>query len=111
MKFQYYNFGEFQKFLNSLSTTDAAKLISKIHQVEQHGLLVSLKSQQVKQLEHNLFEIRAHLSHSISRSLYFKAENHRYVISHTFIKKSQKTPNSEIAKAKYRRRKFNDSNR
>lgn len=51
MRFEYYDYDEFQKILRSLSTADAAKLLSKISKIEQNGLMASIHSQQVKPLD------------------------------------------------------------
>ncbi|PAK79940.1 type II toxin-antitoxin system RelE/ParE family toxin [Lentilactobacillus parakefiri] len=111
MKFHYYDYPEFRKFLDTLSEDDMAAIISMIGQVEKLGIIQSMNYQVVKKLEANLFEIRIHLSHGISRSIYFRAIDGHYVISNSFIKKSQKTPQSELKKARHRRRKYNDRNR
>lgn len=55
----------------------------------------------VKKLEgqKNLYELRSKISRNIQRTLYFHVEGTRYVITHGFTKKSQKTPVKEIRHA------------
>ncbi|GEP72698.1 hypothetical protein LRA02_15660 [Lentilactobacillus rapi] len=65
----------------------------------------------IKKIEPGLFEIRVSLSHGISRSIYFKEIGDRYIITNSFIKKSQKTLLIEIRKARSRRRNYHDRNR
>lgn len=51
----------------------------------------------------NLFEIRSRFSSNIIRASYFHSSNGAYVITHGFVKKSEKMPVREIEKALYRR--------
>ncbi|WP_070368126.1 type II toxin-antitoxin system RelE/ParE family toxin [Lentilactobacillus sunkii] len=111
MKFHYYDYKEFRKFLDNLSEEDMSIILSKIRMAERIGIVSAMKYQFIKKLEPNLYEIRIYLSHDISRSIYFKSVEGNYVISNSFIKKTQKTPQSELKKARHRRRKYNDRNR
>ena len=45
-------------------------------------------------------EIRLKCPNSIQRALYFHVINNRYIITHGFTKKTQKTPPREIEQAK-----------
>ncbi|MDH5105809.1 type II toxin-antitoxin system RelE/ParE family toxin [Lentilactobacillus diolivorans] len=76
--------------------------------VEAHGLAISSKKQWTKSLGKGLFEIRVHLTSTIDRSIYFRYTSGKYVITQSFIKKTQKTPKQEIKKANYRRRTYYD---
>lgn len=111
MKFHYYDYKEFRKFLDNLSEEDMSIILSKIRMAEKIGIVSAMKYQFIKKLEPNLYEIRIYLSHDISRSIYFKPVEGNYVISNSFIKKTQKTPQSELKKARHHRRKYNDRNR
>ena len=53
-------------------------------------------------------EIRLKCPNSIQRALYFHVINNRYIITHGFTKKTQKTPKREIIHAKQIRRKFEE---
>lgn len=111
VKFHYYDYKEFRKFLDKLSEEDMSVILSKIRMVEKIGIVPAMKYQFIKKLESNLYEIRIYLSHDISRFIYFKSAQGNYVISNSFIKKTQKAPQSELKKARHRRRKYNDRNR
>ena len=53
---------------------------------------------------YGIFELRAKVGTDISRVLYFFYYEGRIVLTHGFIKKTQRTPSGEIEKAnKYRR--------
>ena len=54
-----------------------------------------------KYLKDGIFELRIKLLNTISRSLYFFIEGKTIIFTHGFIKKTEKTPNSEIEKAKF----------
>ena len=53
-------------------------------------------------------EIRLKCPNSIQRTLYFHVINNRYIITHGFTKKTQKTPKREIIHAKQIRREFEE---
>jgi len=51
-------------------------------------------------LEDGIFELRVSFENSISRIFYFYEAEQQIIFTHGFVKKEQKTPNSEIEKAK-----------
>ena len=51
-------------------------------------------------LDDGIFELRVEISSDTARVLYFFMMGKKAVLTHGFIKKTQKTPPSEIAKAK-----------
>ena len=53
-------------------------------------------------------EIRLKCPNSIQRALYFHVINNRYIITHGFTKKTQKSPKREIIHAKQIRREFEE---
>ena len=79
--------------------SDSDKMFSLIHKIQDSGLLVAQYMQWVKKVDKNLYEIRLKCPNSIQRALYFHVINNRYIITHGFTKKTQKTPPKEIAKA------------
>lgn len=99
---------EFKEFLNSLSRKDKEKLLTTIYQIQSHGLLIAQKMEWVKRLDREIFEIRSKVSSNIQRALYFHIVDDRYVITHGFTKKSQKTPKQEILHAKQLKREFEE---
>ncbi|MCL2480583.1 MAG: type II toxin-antitoxin system RelE/ParE family toxin [Spirochaetaceae bacterium] len=53
-----------------------------------------------KHLENGIFELRAQVGTDISRVLYFCVVGKKVILTHGFIKKTKKTPLSEIERAK-----------
>ena len=53
-------------------------------------------------------EICLKCPNSIQKALYFHVINNRYIITHGFTKKTQKTPKREIIHAKQIRREFEE---
>ena len=47
----------------------------------------------------DLYELRIKFANDIARIFYFTYYNNRFVLLHGFIKKTMKTPDSEIKKA------------
>lgn len=56
----------------------------------------------VKYLENKLWEIRLKSKDGIARSIYVVVREKRIIILHTFIKKTQKTPQKALKKARER---------
>lgn len=108
IEFDYYNWKEFESFLDSLPVKDAAKLVMIIHKIETYGLLIAERQQWIKKLENNLYEIRSKRSSNIQRAIYFQIQGNRYMITNGFTKKTQKTPVSEKKMAKERRAHYFD---
>ena len=53
-----------------------------------------------EELEDGIFELRAKVGSDISRVLYFFVVGRKIILTNGFIKKTQKTPKSEIELAK-----------
>jgi phage-related protein len=92
---------EFDEWLQGLPIKDRAKILQVIRATEENGLLVAQRMLWVKKItsEKNLYELRSVQSNNIQRALYFHVEDSRYVITHGFTKKTQKTPPNEIQHA------------
>ena len=88
---------------------DQEKLLSIIHSIENHGLLVAQRMEWVKKLDKDLFEIRSKVSSNIQRALYFHVVDNRFVITHGFTKKTQKTPSNEILHARNLMKEFKEN--
>lgn len=69
-----------------------------IQLIEQNGL-ERTESPYVRHIQGKIWEIRAKGMDGIARSLYVTATGRRVVIVRCFVKKTQKTPNSEIKMA------------
>jgi len=57
-------------------------------------------------LEDGIFELRTYLRDKIARTLYFYQKGAKIIITHSFIKKTQKTPGKEIERAKALREQY-----
>ena len=66
----------------------------------------SLREQYSAPLEDGIFELKAVQGSNISRALFFFYVEGRIVITHGFIKKTQKTPRAQIELAKKYRADF-----
>lgn len=109
LEFDYYDWDEFEKYLDSLPDKDAAKLLATIDKIEEKGLGIAQRQKWVKKLETNLYEVRSKVASNIQRAIYFHWEKNQYVITQGFTKKTQKTSRREINKAKLRRSNYERS--
>ena len=91
-------------FLDSLNVKMRAKLLMEIKLLEEKGTL--LREPYSKPLGDGIFELRAKVGTDISRVLYFFYYEGRIIITNGFIKKTQKTPPSEIELAEKCRKEF-----
>lgn len=87
-----------QDFIMSLDSKMQSKVFREIDSLELFG--PSLREPISKHLEDGIFEIRAIFANNITRVLYFFYIGKTIVLTNGFVKKTQKTPRSEIDKAK-----------
>lgn len=87
-----------ENFLDSLNPKDEAKMLRCIELLEEFG--IRLPGPHKESLGDGLLELRAKVSTNITRIIYFHYENGRFILLHGFTKKDQKTPPTEIARAK-----------
>ena len=66
----------------------------------------NLREPYSKHLDDGIFELRAKVGSDISRVLYFFYVDQRIIVTNGFVKKTQKTPKSEIEKAKEIRKEY-----
>ena len=59
-----------------------------------------------KPIEDGIYEIRGQVGNNITRVLYFFYYDRKIILTNGFIKKSQKTPQEEIEKAKKYRKDY-----
>ena len=85
-------------FLDSLDAKMWAKMSRTIAMLCANG--IALREPYSKPLSDGIFELRAQVGSDISRVLYFFFIGRRVVLTNGFIKKTQKTPPSEIERAK-----------
>lgn len=88
-----------------------AKAIKEIDLLEEYG--TTLREPYSKFIKNGIFELRIKLAADISRVFYFFFDEKKIILTNGFIKKTQKTPETEIEKAlkykaDYERRKRND---
>ncbi len=93
-----------REFMDSLDEKMRVKLTREIKLLECNGTL--LREPHSKHLDDGIFELRAKVGSDITRVLYFFYYKERIILTHGFIKKSQKTPKREIEKAKQYRKDF-----
>jgi len=98
----------FEKFVLDLSIRERAKIFETINyffELKINNLPITEKLS--KHLENGIFELRTYLSDKIARTLYFYQKGAKIIITHGFIKKTQKTPRKEIERAKELRALYN----
>ena len=93
-----------KEFIDSLDIKMRAKMVRTIALLQKNG--TSLREPYSKPLEDGIFEVRAKVGTDISRVLYFFFVGHKIVLTNGFIKKTQKTPPAEIARAKAYRKEY-----
>jgi len=84
-----------EKELSALPLDMRAKLVRIVELIESLGL-DKVREPYVKHLQKSLWEMRISGRDGISRAIYVTASGKRVVIVRAFIKKTQKTPCSEI---------------
>ena len=94
-------------FILGLSRDDKREVGTKIFEV-QKGFTLGLPL--VRKMENDLWEIRVNLTDGICRIFFTVAEN-MMILLHGFVKKSQKTPQNELATAQNRLRLFKEMNK
>lgn len=87
-----------EEFILSQDVKIRAKLFRLLELLEEKGN--TLREPYSKSLDDGIFEIRAKQGSNITRVLYFFYIGNKIILTNGFIKKSQKTPPSEIDLAK-----------
>lgn len=87
-----------REFLDSIDGKLAAKIAVDMKILAAEG--PASREPRSKELEDGIFELRTKLGSDITRVLYFFVVGRRIVMTNGFVKKSQKTPEKEKAKAK-----------
>ena len=93
-----------EKFLNSLDIKMRNKILMILNVLQERGN--QLREPYSKHLEDGIFEVRGKVGNDISRVLYFFYYNGKIIMTNGFIKKTQKTPISEIELAKKYRKEY-----
>lgn len=92
------------EFLDSLEDKMNAKMVGLMEILEEKGTM--LREPYSSPLEDGIFELRAVQGSNISRTLFFFFIEGRIIITHGFVKKTQKTPRAQIELAKKYRADF-----
>ena len=89
-------------FLDSLDDKMRAKMLRSVQLLEDFG--PALRMPYSEPIRNGILELRAKVGSDISRVLYFFFVGKKAILTNGFIKKTNKTPESEIEKAeKYRK--------
>lgn len=91
-------------FLLSLDIKMQTKMISLFEILEDKGS--ELREPYSKYVEDGIFELRCKVGNNITRVMYFFYHNGKIILTNGFIKKTKKTPSSEIRLAKLRRKDY-----
>ncbi len=90
----------FEDFIIGLLVRERAKIFETIdYFVQLKNANLPIKESLSKHLEDGIFELRISLRTKIARSLYFCQKGARIIITHGFVKKTQKSPRKEIEKS------------
>lgn len=87
-----------REFLLSLDKKMRAKMADTISILQDNGY--ELREPYSKHLSEGIFELRAKVGSDITRVLYFFYVDKHIILTNGFIKKTQKTPQREIDRAK-----------
>ena len=87
-----------KEFLDGLDIKMRQKMLRSIQALQDMG--ISFRMPLSESLEDGIFELRAKSGTNISRVMYFFIIGNRAVLTHGFIKKTQKTPRRELQRAK-----------
>ncbi len=87
---------EFKEWIKELPRKDRAKMYRVINDTEEFGMLIAQRLKWVKKIDKNLYELRSKVGSNIQRAIYFHVEGTRFVITHGFTKKTDKTPLAQI---------------
>ena len=87
-----------EEFIDSLDVKMRAKVFGRLELLEEKGPRLGMPFS--RHLDDGIFELRTIQGGNITRILYFFVVGERVVLTHGFVKKTQKTPSGEIARAK-----------
>lgn len=98
-----------EEFILSLSPKMQAKMFRELELLETFGN--ELREPHSKSLGDGIYENRAKVASDITRVLYFFVINKKIILTNGFVKKTQKTPESEIMLAKKYRKDYLERNK
>lgn len=92
------------EFLDSLESIERAKIVRYIDLLTKYGVL--LKEPYTRRVEGKIRELRITVRRGEIRVLYFGYTGKRFILLHSFLKKTDKTPKGEIEIAQKRMNEF-----
>ena len=98
-----------EEFILSLDAKMQAKMFRELELLETFGN--ELREPHSKPLGDGIYEIRAKVASDITRVLYFFVVNKKIILTNGFVKKTRKTPDSEITLAKKYRKDYLERNK
>lgn len=84
-------------FIDSLDVKLRVKVMGILELLETYGACLGMPY--TRHLVDGIYEIRASMQGNTVRILYFFAKDKRIVLTHGFVKKTQKTPKRELERA------------
>lgn len=87
-----------KEFMLSLDKKMRAKLVDTVMILQDNGY--ELREPYSKHISEGIFELRAKQGSDITRVLYFFYVDRHIILTNGFVKKTQKTPQAEIERAK-----------
>ena len=87
-----------EDFINGLDVKMRAKMYGLLSILQEKGN--TLREPYSKHLDDGIFELRCKVGNNITRILYFFYYEGKIILTNGFVKKTQKTPSSEIERAK-----------
>lgn len=93
-----------KEYIKSLDSKLRSKTMRSVDLLRMKGHLMG--EPESKHLEDGIFELRTTMGNNTSRILFFFCVGDTAVLTHGFLKKTQRTPRREIAKAKRSRKDY-----
>ena len=87
-----------ENFIDALDSKMKAKVFGRLELLEEYGPRLGMPFS--RHLSDGIFELRTVQGNNITRVLYFFIVGQQVILTHGFVKKTQKTPASEITLAK-----------
>ena len=87
-----------EEFIDSLDPKMRAKVFGRLELLEEYGPALGMPF--VKHLSDGIYELRTAQGGNITRILYFFVVGKRIVLTHGFVKKTQRVPAHELKRVK-----------
>lgn len=83
-----------QDFILSQDNDSQAEIIKSLDLLSEYGLTLGIPH--IKPLQNKIYELRVKTKDKGYRLLYFAYVNKKFIFTHGFVKKTQKTPKKDI---------------